>query len=84
MKLEYLKNEYIDFRTLVDHQKEICVDKQSGETSYLFSRNSRYAERIWVSDKHMWPKKAQMKLDESQYEAIRLALENRIALIQGY
>lgn len=81
---EYLKNEYIDFRTLVDHQKEICVDKQSGETSYLFSRNSRYAERIWVSDKHMWPKKAQMKLDESQYEAIRLALENRIALIQGY
>lgn len=83
-KPEYLKNAIVDFRTLVDHDKAIQIDDDSGETCYTFSEQSNYAQRILLSNTNLWPTSDQMKLDDSQYNAIRLVLENKLALIQGF
>lgn len=37
-----------------------------------------------MGNKASWPTAEEMKLDESQYKAVELALENKLALIQGY
>ena len=69
-------------RTLVDQKKEIKVDID-GETRYEFTRDSEFAKRCFLSNKDAWPTAKDMNLDASQYEAIKLALENKLALIQG-
>lgn len=80
---KYLRNACIDFRTLVDHKKKIEINRRSGENGYLFSNETKYAEKCFLSNKNNWPTKDQMKVDGSQYDAIKLALENKLALIQG-
>ena len=80
---KYLRNACIDFRTLVDHKKKIEINRRSGENGYLFSNETKYAEKCFLSNKNNWPTKDQMKLDSSQYDAIKLTLENKLALIQG-
>jgi superfamily II DNA or RNA helicase len=52
-------------------------------TEYKFSKESDYAEKCFLSNQAAWPTAKQMNLDDSQYNAIRLALENKLALIQG-
>lgn len=79
---DYLKNATIDFRPLVD-QKKIQKKDMNGFSMYEFSNESIYAKNCSVLKPDEWPKAQQMGLDESQYEAVKLALESKLALIQG-
>jgi hypothetical protein len=56
---------------------------KNNEYEYVFSPSSSYAEKCYLSNQASWPNAQQMGLDESQYDAVRLALENKLALIQG-
>ena len=67
---------------MVDQKKKIKVSSK-GESSYVFTRESGFAEKCFLSNKGAWPTAKDMNLDTSQYEAIKLALENKLALIQG-
>ena len=67
---------------MVDQKKEIKVDLL-GESRYEFTKDSEFAKRCFLSNKDAWPTAQNMNLDASQYEAIKLALENKLALIQG-
>lgn len=58
-------------------------DHANEEYVYKFSPTVNYASQCFVSNQKMWPSAEQMGLDKSQYEAIKLALENKLALIQG-
>ena len=69
-------------RTLVDNKKELSIGFD-GHTQYTFSKESAYAAKCFLSNKDSWPTAAQMNLDASQYEAVQLALENKLTLIQG-
>ncbi|CAF0839837.1 unnamed protein product [Brachionus calyciflorus] len=80
---DYLKNAMIDFRSLVDKNKVLKVDPRTGIGKYEFSEESSYARNCSISNPDGWPNAEQMGLDESQYEAIKLALENKLTLIQG-
>ena len=79
---EYLKNAIIDFRPLVDGKKIQKINK-NGFFEYEFSNDSFYAKNCSVSKPSEWPSAELMGLDESQYDAVKLALENKLALIQG-
>jgi hypothetical protein len=67
---------------LVDHEKKPQVDFR-GRTIYEFTKESGFAEKCFLSNKEAWPTAQDMNLDASQYEAVKLALENKLALIQG-
>lgn len=58
-------------------------DHANEEYVYKFSPTVNYASQCFVSNQKMWPSAEQMGLDKSQYEAVKLALENKLALIQG-
>jgi hypothetical protein len=58
-------------------------DRLKEENQYEFSYSSDYAKECYLSNQASWPSAEQMGLDQSQYNAIRLALENKLALIQG-
>ncbi|CAF1087216.1 unnamed protein product, partial [Brachionus calyciflorus] len=79
----YLKNACIDFRPLVDAKKKFVTNKQTKLNDYEFSQSCLYAEKCFLSNSASWPTAEQMRLDESQYEAVKLALTNKLALIQG-
>lgn len=53
------------------------------ETSYIFSKRSQFAASCNLSNEKEWLNSSRMNLDESQFEAIKLALENRLTFIQG-
>ena len=59
-------------------------DHRINEYVYEFSPSSLYAAKCYLSNQASWPTAEQMGLDKSQYDAVRLALENKLALIQGY
>jgi hypothetical protein len=61
-----------------------CFASKLGEGVYSFSKSSAYAEKCYLENKNNWPTAQQMNLDASQYEAVQLALENKLALIQGF
>ena len=67
---------------MVDQKKKIKIGAK-GESSYEFTKDSEFAKRCFLSNKDAWPTAKDMNLDTSQYEAIKLALENKLALIQG-
>lgn len=58
-------------------------DHANEEYVYKFSPTVSYASQCFVSNQKIWPSAEQMGLDKSQYEAVKLALENKLALIQG-
>ena len=68
---------------MVDTKKKFIIDERTGQTTYEFSEESKYAEKCFLSNDLKWPNAGDMKLDDSQYSAIKLALENKLALIQG-
>ena len=74
-----LKSPLIDLRTLVTDVVEI--DKNTG--NYLFDPSLNYAMSVLFNNEAKWPSPTQMKLDQSQYQAIKLALTQNICLIQG-
>ena len=39
--------------------------------------------KMFLSDKAAWPTVEQIDLDNSQYDAVKLAFESKLALIQG-
>ncbi len=80
---EYLTNSYIDLRTLVDTKMKPRVNYGTGETKYDFDQSVNYAMNCHINDERRWPSPNQMNLDLSQYEAIKSALQRKIALIQG-
>ncbi len=80
---EYLKNVAIDFRPIVDPNKKLTINKTTGMTSYEFSPTTEYASKCFISNNIRWPTAQNMKLDESQYKAVQLALTRKLALIQG-
>ena len=57
-------------------------DDEFGE-QYEFDQDSDYAKQCSVMDESSWPTAHQMSLNEFQYEAVKLALTNKLALIQG-
>ena len=71
----------IDLRTLVSDDD----DNFNHETgTYLFDYSKyTYAEECSIYDERTWPSPHQMKLDDSQYKAIRSALTDKICIIQG-
>jgi hypothetical protein len=79
----FFKINYFQNRTLVDNEKQIHVEK-NGEANYIFSKSSQKYSKCFLENVNDWPTSEEMKLDDSQYEAVKLALENRLALIQGY
>lgn len=64
---EYLKNACVDFSKLVDKKK-------------IEQYNSK---KCFLSNQASWPTAEQMNLDQSQYDAIKLALTSKLSLIQG-
>lgn len=80
----YLIKALIDFRPLVVNKKKLIhVNPQTGLTTYDFDATVNYAKECRVDRIHQWPSPQQMNLDASQYEAIMLALTQKISLIQG-
>ena len=78
----YLMKAYeIDLRTLVSDDDDHF---DYGTGTYVFnSSNYAYAEECNIYDEKSWPSPRQMKLDDSQYKAIRSALTQKICIIQG-
>ena len=56
----------------------------SQASTYEFSDEVRWAERCVLTDESTWPNAEQMRLDASQYDALKLALTSKLALIQGF
>jgi len=50
----------------------------------MFSKSCEKFSKCFIENPNDWPTSEEMKLDNSQYEAVKLALQNRLALIQGY
>ena len=71
-------------RPLVDGKKTVTVDSKTGITTYSFEKESDYAKRCFINDQSKWPTPDQLNFDMSQYNAVKLALNNKLALIQGY
>ncbi len=71
---------------MIDHDKTVVVDKNTGLTRYEFSNSfgDANAECCPIELEHMWPTQAQFGFDKSQYDALKLALTSKLALIQGY
>ena len=67
----------------MDKKKREVINIRTRQTEYEYREESKYAERCMVADVASWPTAKQMHLDQSQYDAIKLALTNRLALIQG-
>jgi hypothetical protein len=59
------------------------IDKH-GFAEYIFPKSIDYAERCFLTNEASWPTAEQLGLDGSQYDAVKLALSNKLALIQGY
>ena len=83
LRPKYLTNVGFDFRPIVDSKKKIHYDKRTQQTTYTFSDESKKFESCILTNEFQWPKAENMRLDESQYNAVKLALENRLTLIQG-
>ena len=80
----YLANSMnIDFRTLVDKNNHTTFDHTTGVIKFEFNMNLNYASCCNIYNERRWPSPGQMNLDDSQYQAIKLALRQQIALIQG-
>ncbi len=62
---------------------KIRIDKETGLTTYEFNVASNYAKCCAIKSENVWPTANQFGLDESQYQALKLALTNTLALIQG-
>ena len=74
----------IDFRPLLTNTKRPSVlDTATGLMTYEFDASSTYAATCNADDERAWPNRSQLGLDESQYTALKLALNNKLALIQG-
>lgn len=67
-------------RPLVDHRK----NEETVESYVDYDDSLMYAQLCFMNNLDSWPTPGQMKLDASQYQALKLALQNRIALIQGF
>lgn len=76
---EYLRNVPFDFRTIFDFSKKVSI--KHGLTTYEFA--SEVGKKCYLSQEAQWPNAEAMKLDDSQYKAVQLALSSRLALIQG-
>jgi hypothetical protein len=50
---------------------------------FEFDDSLNYAKNCYTNDINSWPSPKQMNLDDSQYEALKLALTKKIAIIQG-
>lgn len=70
---KYLKNACFDFRPLLADSKLNEFD----------NRYSRFA-KVNLDREHLWPSADLMKFNKTQYDALKLALKNRLTLIQGY
>ena len=68
---DYLKNSHVDFRSLL-------VD----ENANGINNDWQYAN-VSVKNEASWPTAEQMKLGSAQYDAVKLALNNKLTLIQG-
>ena len=74
----------IDFRPLLTNTKRPSVlDTATGLMTYEFDASSTYAATCNADDERAWPNRSQLGLDESQYDALKLALNNKLTLIQG-
>ncbi|RNA29469.1 NFX1-type zinc finger-containing 1, partial [Brachionus plicatilis] len=71
---KYLKEASVDFTVLVDRKKKIQMNKNDPRNNPV---------KCYISNPASWPSAEQMRLDKSQYEAVKLALTNKLALIQG-
>jgi len=49
----------------------------------LLYEDNRCSFKCLISNEKHWPTSKQLKLEESQYEAVKLALKNKLAIIQG-
>ena len=68
----------------MDQSKKIVIDDLNGLTGYKFSDLANYAKSCFFNNQEYWPTSEQFGLDNSQYEALKLALTSKLALIQGY
>jgi len=76
----YLNNVNIDFRPIVDRNRKLVWDFATRELQYFFSPSSISSAKCSSTNKATWPSAQQMSLDPSQYEAVKLALDNKLAL----
>jgi hypothetical protein len=81
---KYLQNSIVDFRVLVDKDKKVQFNERTKNYAYSFTQSNHYARNCRIDKPWTWPTAEQMNLDESQYDAIKLAMSNKLALIQGY
>jgi hypothetical protein len=80
---DYLQDKNLDFRCLIDKKKKIIPDLNTGLNKYEYDYSSDYAKCINASNMLKWPSMEQFGFDQSQYSALKLALTNKLALIQG-
>ena len=80
----YFMNAYIDFRPIVDKNKQFVNDRSTGTVNYQFDSQSDYAKACHAQYEREWPSPKQLHLDESQYEALKIGLTKKIAIIQGF
>lgn len=45
--------------------------------------DNRLYNKCFISNEYNWPSASAMKLEDSQYDAVKLALKNKLAIIQG-
>jgi hypothetical protein len=88
---DYLFNGYIDFTPLLKKKKMKFVQRkgQTNKTTVVATDDDsaglslEFAKACYIANESQWPSPSQFKFDDSQYDAIKLALNKRIALIQG-
>ena len=74
----------IFYRPVVDKGKKgTHAEPEDYADQYRFTSESNYAKSCPASDTKRWPNAQQMGLNESQYDAFKLALTSKLALIQG-
>ena len=59
------------------------MGRRVGKVEYKFSDECAYAMKCSTMDESSWPTAEQIGLNLSQYEALKLALTSKLALIQG-
>ena len=64
-------------------KKGVYTEPENYADQFKFKAESEYAKNCPATDEKRWPTAQQMGFNESQYDAFKLALTSKLALIQG-
>lgn len=70
-------------RPLIANEHIRIFTDNDGFSAYDFPDDIEYAKQCFLGNDASWPTAQQLGVDSSQYDALKLALSNKLALIQG-